>query len=394
MTATITSLKFQGLQGSVVRHCAAVFSMIALLALTTSAQAATIYADGDSINLATGRSNTFSSSGNAGGVITGPVRLSYNPIRYDAANSVDGPYWQVNFPTGYQVSNVFVDTLAAPYRILTMNVQTTTDGVNWITQASPAVAGDILSATFTPVSGVTGVRLVSTSYDTALYPGIFEQIRITGPNDALPLYLNGQTEFNINSAIWNNGIVQSQSGWAPLNGGGSLIAPIDDATIEPFIYNKIIFSTTDANPAPIDILLDQNYSIDSVAITTGNETAATDVLLGQPGGRTATHVDISYSSTVGGAFTPILTNIPLLGSPDGHYEIDLGGMFDARRIRYDFSHPLSTRNETFIAELYAYAVEPVVPAPEPSSMLLLGAGLGLLAMKRRRQNKTAHASQA
>src|SRR5690349_7940660 len=141
MTATTTPKKFQNLAGFFMGRCAGLALAIALLAGTTSARAATIYSDGTDINLVTGRHNTFSSSGSAGGYISGPIRLSYPDIRYDAANSVNGAYWQVNFATPYQVSHVAVETHPAPYRMTGMNVQTTTDGINWITQASPTVSG-------------------------------------------------------------------------------------------------------------------------------------------------------------------------------------------------------------------------------------------------------------
>lgn len=388
MTANTTSKKSLGLAGTLMVRCAGLVLTIALLLSTNSAKAATIYSDGNDINLVTGRHNTFTSSGNAGGQLTGPIRLSYPDIRFDAANSVNGAYWQVNFPTAYEVSHVAVETHPAPYRMTGMNVQTTTDGINWITQATPTVSGPdpYLDATFAPVSGVVGVRLVSTGSENAGYPAIFRQIRVDGPNAATPLFLNSHSEFSVASAIWNDGSVQSAPGWNPYSGGGSTIAPIDDATVGTFTYNKTIYSTSAADPAPIDLLLNQNFDIDAVAITTGSEVGST--------GRTATHVDISYDSDASGLFTPILTNYALLGSPDGHYVVNLGGIFDARRVRFDFSHPGSTAGDTFISELQVFAFDVPPPAPEPSSVLLLGGGLALMAMKRRRQGKVASTVQA
>jgi hypothetical protein len=388
MTATTTSKKFQDLTGTSMGRCTGLVLAMALLLGASSVQAATIYADGENINLATGRSNTFSTGGPSNNQFTGPLHLAYPDLRFDAYPSANGAYWQVNFPTAYQVSSIFVETHPAPYRTTSLNVQTTVDGMNWVTQATPTVvsdvAGDRLTANFTPVSGVVGVRLLSASSENAGYPAIYRQIRITGPNENLPMYLNDQTEFSITQAIWNGGVVQSAPGWGSYSGGTSTILPIDDATTDPFYYNKTIYNTTAPDPAPIDILLNDNYVIDTVGITTGGEVT----------GRTATHVDISYSSDVSGAFTPILTNVPLLGSSDNHYLISLGGMFDARRIRYDFSHPGSASADTFIAELEAFAVQLPPPAPEPTSIMLLGAGLGLLAIERRRQGKAARAAKA
>ena len=380
MNATHISLKSLNLRGFLLAGCVLVAT---LLATSNVAQAVPLYADGSQINLVTGRSNTFTSSGNANGVITGPIRLAYPDLRFDAAGTINTAYWQVNFPTPYEVSEVYVITHEAPYRMMSMNVQTTTDGVNWVTQASPtADANAVLTTSFTPVSGVIGVRLLSTDSENAAYPAIFKQIRVTGPNDNLPLYLNGKTEFSVSNALWADASVQSAVGWGPYSGGPSQIVPIDDATTMPYHYNKTIYSTSAAIPAPIDILLNQNYMIDSVAITSGGET--------NPGGRTATHVNVSYSSDeIGGLFTEIVSNYVLIGSPsnDNHYVIDLGGLFDARRVRFEFSHPNSSHPETFISELYVFATEVPPPAPEPSSITLFALGLGALALKRRKSTR-------
>ena len=46
-------------------------------------------------------------------------------------NSANGPYWQVNFPRPYSVNNAYLETYDACCGILTMDVRTTTDGINW-----------------------------------------------------------------------------------------------------------------------------------------------------------------------------------------------------------------------------------------------------------------------
>src|SRR6185436_16247171 len=138
------------------------------LAAAVTTHAGTFYANGNNINLASGRSNTYSSSPVQSGDVRNPLYPQYGNKEFRVANSANGPYWQVNFPRGYEVSSAYVETFDNGNDINTIDVHTTTDGINWINQGtSPAVVhdgnGNKINFTFPVVSNVKGVRLVSSS---------------------------------------------------------------------------------------------------------------------------------------------------------------------------------------------------------------------------------------
>jgi len=282
-------------------------------------------------------------------------------------------WWRVAFPDTYNVSSYTFVTYGNLYTSMTYQVETSLTGEDgsWVPRTGPI--------TLTPGSDGFVTGLISGSF--AAVEAKFVRLNFlsyAGYGEAIVGFAQ-ITGLNNNIAV-NPGISLVQP-WAGV-AGTPLLTDRDrtDAEVpaltDAFVGRELaLFGTSyyvgQDGPAQMTVPLNDLYAIHAVGITT----------MGNPSDdRKAKDVRIYISPDAeGDNWIPVTGIITLPNSPIPYHEIELNGVHDAQRVRFDILNTHNADGWGYMGQLYVYGG----PIPEPATMSLLV--LGGLAMLRRRK---------
>ena len=314
--------------------------------------AADTYADGSRINLATLRGVVATSSQNSGGAnpVHAPLHSGYTwEFRSGAYSGSGSIWWQMEMPAVYWVSNWTVVWFSAPYAVSNFTVQTSLDGSAWTVQA--AVSNNTaakVTGSF-PAVQAKFVRLDATAFHSLAYGMILQKVRFTGPNNP-----EINESISVAQSTWNGGSASGTS-W------GDIGQAIDDGVLADWNFGCVYAASNPANP--VIILLNGSYLVKRIGLTNFHVSDT----------RGARDIDVYASQLASGnsdwVLLKQLRDIPTDVGPVRmnyqEYEITPPAA-SVRRLRFDVIRNRGHASQTYINELYVYAI----PPPRGAMMLM------------------------